>query len=240
MELRGEVPEGIGHGHLNTWLKIYFRAEVLTADEFRRACMGTNLRWDYLTLYWQCRNNFGHDPIKDTFGIGFEGSVEDEIINGVIHCQSLEAFSQLPGDEEFKRRFSGLCRRWDQILAKKVPVVEPTAPVEPVKPVEPPPRPTVPQWWTCPACDEHNPPLRETCLKCRRKRHGSLPDPDEKPDSSGEQKPAKNWRQQLAWLGAIASAVLAGWFLFGAFIPAPVAAIIKVVLQLVVSIFGGS
>jgi hypothetical protein len=155
--LRGKaptsVPSDLNFFYTSRW---HMRAPLL-ADDYMRACAGTNLRWDALCLFHMVRTDFGRNTNKDPFGIGFEGSPEEMAINASIHCQELTRLDELPGDERFWQQLGLVWEQWlvfarrmqeqreGQPLPEPPPPPPPPKPPEPVKPQPEPPKPPTPE-----------------------------------------------------------------------------------------------
>lgn len=211
--LRGQIHPKILASDLNMFASLRFWKDApIVADDWQRTVAGTDLRWDYLYLYQMCRTNFSRNSCRDPFGIGFEGSPEDTVINASVHVQEIKAFDELPGDQHFWQQFELVCERWnswvDNLIQQRVdgnPLPEPPPPPPPKpEPVPVPPAPVEPP---------------------------SEKPPETTPVSSGD------WRKKFHWIASISGAILAMWFIVGNFIPPGIAQIVKLVLTTLQGVF---
>lgn len=133
--------------HLN-WFATnsFWRDAPLIADDYYRACLGTDLRWDILALFYWLKTNFGRTPKEDVFQIGFGGSPEDTAINASLHAlqNNWQTIDDMPLSVEEKDVLVVLIKKWEAVAAGIVsrqsgnPLPKP----EP-KPIEPPKPPVV-------------------------------------------------------------------------------------------------
>jgi hypothetical protein len=202
--LRDPVDASVKAADLNLHVcHAWWNSAPLLGDDYQRACIGTNLNWQVLTLYWQVRNNFGRKMIRDTFGFEWGGSPEEEAINATIHCQGIQNLKDLPGDETFWGTFEIVWKQWVKWMAtlNEVRVGKPLpAPVPP--PVPPPQAPTPPP------APKPAPTVPET----------------PKPTT-----PAPSWRSTLLKVGLALAGVAALLSVASFFVPAlaPIAAALK-------------
>ena len=211
ISLRGSQTDKIRGSDLNLFVTTFFwRGAPLIGDDYARATLGTQLRWDILALFHQVKSNFGRNPATKTVWPGIEGSHDDQAINGVLYLLQPEIASaymdELPIDEVDLQRLGVILRRWEKYAGELLslrergnPIEVPPAPVEaPAKPETPPV--VVPDWWLCPKCDDNNPPLAERCMKCRTPRPGATPVDAPKPTDpvlTGQ------WKKTLLSIAAI-------------------------------------
>ena len=151
--LRDPVDPSIKACDLNLYLShVWYMQAPLLADDFQRSCIGTDLNWQVLTVYWQVRNNFGRKRVKDTFGFEWDGSPEEEAINAPIHLQSVQNLKDLPTSELLWETFDVIWGRWLQWMVsldtvrngQPLPVPEKPKPA-PLPTPAPKPSPTVPE-----------------------------------------------------------------------------------------------
>jgi hypothetical protein len=180
----------------------------LLADDYMRACAGTNLRWDALCLFHMVRTDFGRNTNKDPFGIGFEGSPEEMAINASIHCQELTRLDDLPGDERFWQQLGLVWEQW-LVFARRMAEQREGQPL-PQPPPSPPPNPPEP---TAPAV------------------------PPPAPTAPAVPKPPSDWKKGMRWIGVLASGIVAMWWIVGNFIPPAIGAVLKQILQIIAGVF---
>lgn len=158
MELYGKSPgNSIAPHYLNFYASnTYWRDAPLIADNYMRSALGTELRWDILSLFYWFKTDFGRQKCLDPFGIGFEGSADDCAVNATLHVidKGFKNVTELPITEVELKVFNLLVLRWEStaatLLSRKEhgnPLPVPPPPEEP-KPVPPPiilqPKPELP------------------------------------------------------------------------------------------------
>lgn len=146
--LRDPVDPMIKASDLNLHIcHVWWNSAPLLGDDFQRACIGTDLSWEVLTVFWHVKNNFGRKRVTNTFGFEWGGSPEEEAINATIHCQTIKNLTDLPGDDLFWGTFEIVWKQWVKwtVALRTVrdgkPLPTPPSP-EPPKPVPPPAKPT--------------------------------------------------------------------------------------------------
>lgn len=210
LSLRGPVPPGIKPSDLNLWASTrYWQHLPLIAVPWWSTLMGTSIRWDLVCLLHWITCDFGRQDKKDPFGIGFEGSFDDYIVNASIVVCDSAAFSDLCTDQRMLAQLETVAAEWERHMARLVehrqgrPLPDPPAP----KPVEPPPPP---------------PPA---------------PEPKPEPVQPPAPPTGTDWKKSMKWIGGLASVLLTTYFLWGNLIPPAVGAVIKTVLQLIREVF---
>lgn len=188
VSLRCSQSDKIQGSDLNLFVTTFFwRGAPLIADDYARAIMGTQLRWDMLALFHWIKTDFGRKTGIEVWpGIG--GSHEDQAINGVLYLLQPEVASQfldeLPCSETDLQRLAAIQGRWETYMENLIDLrTKPTeiAVPEPQKPQEP-ATPTVPAkpqepygWWDCKECGaDSNPPKSQRCMRCHKPRPGAI------------------------------------------------------------------
>jgi hypothetical protein len=150
LSLHGTESPGVkvAPSNLNMWASTaYWRGAPLIADDYYRACIGTDIRWDILALFYWLKNDFGRAMKEDVFGIGFGGSPEDTAINATLHVQSAQwqTVENLPLSADEKAVLLMLVQKWEAVSAGIVsrqttgePLPKPPPPPPPPKPIEEP------------------------------------------------------------------------------------------------------
>jgi hypothetical protein len=146
VSLRGSQSDKISGADLNLFVTTFFwRGAPLIGDDYARATLGTQLRWDMLALFHWIKTEFGRKTGVEVWpGIG--GSHEDQAINGVLYLLQPEVASQfldeLPCSETDLQRLAAILGRWEtykedliDLRTKPAPIAVPEAP----KPQEPAP-----------------------------------------------------------------------------------------------------
>lgn len=198
VSLRGSQSDKITGPDLNLFVTTFFwRGAPLIGDDYARATLGTQLRWDMLALFHWIKSDFGRKTGVEVWpGIG--GSHGDQAINGALYLLQPEVASQfldeLPCSETDLQRLAAILGRWEtykedliDLRTKPAPIEVPeapkpqesAAPVEAQKPPE--------GWWDCKNCgNDDNPPKSQKCMRCFKPRPGAV---EEKPEAPKPEEP---------------------------------------------------
>lgn len=207
--LNGQINPKILASDLNMFASLRFWREApMVADDWQRAAINTTLRWDYLYLYQMTRTNFGRNGVRDPFGIGFEGSPEDTVINASVHVQEIKSFDALPGDQHFWQQFELVCERWDSWMDS---LIQQRVDGNPL-PEPPPPPPPKPEPVPVP-----------------------IPPTEEKPPETAPVPSGSSWRKTCAMIAGVLGG---GLFIAKLFLPGSIVLILEAVQKILSALGG--